>query len=534
MAFTQFLFKNLDHFKKKFFLIFVAGIINGALIFFIPVLLAQFIKQEFSFVSLKQLFVSLILVYGAGLVVQWCIRNYGEALASKFSTHLREKYFHLFQKLSIEKLQERHSGYRISLLDRVAESSASLIFRIFWILSHSISGIILFFYFTAQESFFLAVYNIVILSFFIGVSLFFSKKIATIASELNKTKAAFIEKYIDFMSNLITIKKLGIQSFANKKIGEHVEKNQNKIAHLQRYHAKRWFVLHMIYGIAFLSTIFFFLYQIAEQKISPAVLILFIAAFAIIRWQIEALSEYVKDLMQISQYITSLEEVAQEKQVYGDKNLHDWKTLHCEGISYFYKKRKYPVKMPNINLTKGEKIAIIGKSGVGKTTALNILSNWIQPQQGNCFIDRIPYKEIAPEFFTKRIAFVAQETELFNMSLEENITLGKNMRKEKMLQLLRELDLKSLLEKINNNLQVKIGEKGIRLSSGEKQRINLLRAILLDKEIYFLDEPTAHLDAHTEENVVRFLQKYLTRKTVIIVTHKLALKNICDRVYEMS
>ncbi len=535
MGFTRFLFRNLDAFRARFFTIFIIGIFNGAAAFLIPVLLAEFTKGPFDITRLQQLFIYIIIIYAIALLLQRFIRYYGEALAFHFGNYIREKYFIKFQHLPVKKLQEHHSGYRLAVLNRVADSMGSLLMRIFWVISQSIATIILFFYFTARESFFLAILNMVILTIFVAINLFFAKKIAFYADNLNKDRASLLEKFADLMSNLLTIKKLGIQDFTNKIINIGVQQNKEKINQMQRYHAKRWLVLHIIWAIAFLSTIFFFLYQIAIGKMTVAILILFLTAFGMIKWQMEMISEYIKDLLEIAKYIETLEEVAN----YDEKRDHareitTWKSIQVKDICYTYDTHKKPIIIPYFSINKGEKVCITGKSGIGKTTLLNILGNWIQPQKGIPKIGNIEYSAIDQEFFTKHMTFVSQETELFNMSIEENITLGKQIEKRKLLSLMKEVDLDILMEKIHNNLSMKVGEKGIRLSSGEKQRMNLLRAILLNKDIYLLDEPTSHLDANTEKRVLQFLGKYLKNKTVIIVSHRPAVKAICDRVYEMQ
>lgn len=534
MAFIRFLFKNLDQFKPAYLLTFLAGMGNGTLSFLIPLLLAEFTKSSFNLIAFQRLLFYILLCYMGSLFLQWLIRRHGEAIAQQMGNHIREKYFAKFQALSLHDLQRHHSGYRLALLNKVADSMNLLLFHIVWTISSSIPVIILFFSFTAKESIPLAFLNIVILTFFVVVSFFFSKRIAVLADELNKNKASMLKRLIDFMTNLVTIRKLGIKSFATATLHKDISKNQEKIQELQNYHARRWFTLHAIYGIAFLSTITFFLYKIAGGKISSAILILFIAAYGMVRWQIENLSEYVKQLMEISYYITALDGITSTKKQKATFIPSSWRELRAQDASFTYAPQKKPLTIPSFTLREGEKICIRGKSGEGKTTLLQLIAKLRQPQHGSFFVDSVPYADIAEDFFATHTVFVSQETELFDASLEENLTLGKKIRKEDLMRMLKDLDLHHLLEKTHDTRSLHVGEKGINLSSGEKQRINLLRAVILDRDIYLLDEPTAHLDAQTEQKVVAFVKNHLRSKTIILVSHNKSIQSFCSRIYEIK
>jgi len=113
----------------------------------------------------------------------------------------------------------------------------------------------------------------------------------------------------------------------------------------------------------------------------------------------------------------------------------------------------------------------------------------------------------------------------------ENITLGQKIEEKAIFDIFDKLDLLSWVRNLEDGLETIVGEKGIKLSAGQKQRINLIRGVLLNREIVLLDEPTSHLDSATEKKVIDFLADYLSDKTAIIVSHREALRKICDRCY---
>ena len=129
------------------------------------------------------------------------------------------------------------------------------------------------------------------------------------------------------------------------------------------------------------------------------------------------------------------------------------------------------------------------------------------------------------------LVFVSQEVELFDLSIRDNLCLGKEVSEEKIMQLIDEAGLMNWYKELPNGLETMVGEKGIKLSAGQKQRLNLIRGILIDKELYFFDEPTSNLDAVSEEKITNMIEKYLEDKTYVIVTHRPKLKKLCNKHY---
>lgn len=117
--------------------------------------------------------------------------------------------------------------------------------------------------------------------------------------------------------------------------------------------------------------------------------------------------------------------------------------------------------------------------------------------------------------------------------LSENVTLGADIPDNVLLEWFRDFGLDGWLSRLKRGLDTRVGEKGVALSAGQRQRLNLVRGLLLNRDGYILDEPTSHLDAETEALVVRALKKRLSGKTAVIVTHRPALQSLCQRAYEM-
>ena len=185
----------------------------------------------------------------------------------------------------------------------------------------------------------------------------------------------------------------------------------------------------------------------------------------------------------------------------------------------------------NLNLRKGEKVAVVGKSGAGKTSLLQILNGINDLETGNVLIKGRDIRDFKKDELHKSVGTVFQEAWLFQGTLKENISLDSNHIQEKeIINIFRELLGEENFFRENEALDFSIKDRGSNLSGGQKQIISLVRCLAPNPSILLLDEPTSALDIHAESMVIRGLKRIWAEKTVVVVTHKLSLMSICDRV----
>ncbi|HYF04852.1 MAG TPA: ABC transporter ATP-binding protein, partial [Patescibacteria group bacterium] len=406
-----------------------------------------------------------------------------------------------------------------------------------WAVSFGVVNVILFFYITTLQSPKLAAFNALVLLVFAVVSNLFSKRIAQLNRAISEKHAVLMEAFSDFMTNIKTVKRLGVYAFAEGLISrrEYAANEQAFVG--SRFHAKRWFILHSIYFFGMWATFAFLLYNITQGTGSASILILYSSIFISIRLYIERLSEIIKfayehkgNVLALQQLFAGVDKaVAHVTQKVDVKN---WEQIVLNGISFQYAESTRPIQIPEFALRSGEIVGIVGESGQGKSTLLNILFGAIELID-SVSIDGEVLRSIEP-FAKTHMAYVSQEVELFNLSLKENLLLGRKLNQKVLDQGLVSLGLKAWVESLEKGLETIVGEKGVKLSAGQKQRINLLRGLLLEKDILLLDEPTSHLDQETEQLAIAYLKNALQGKTAVIVTHKLEVLSLCDRIYEMQ
>ncbi len=190
-----------------------------------------------------------------------------------------------------------------------------------------------------------------------------------------------------------------------------------------------------------------------------------------------------------------------------------------------------PLILDNVNLTieAGEKIALVGASGGGKTTLMQILLGLYLPNKGQVYFDNIPVSEIGLDVVRNNIASVLQHPALFNDSIRMNLTLGRQFTDKDLWQALEIAQLANVVIDMPNQLDTLVGRNGIRLSGGQRQRLAVARMVLTDPGIVILDEATSALDTTTEHNLHRALNRFLEGRTTLIIAHRLSAVRQADR-----
>lgn len=212
-----------------------------------------------------------------------------------------------------------------------------------------------------------------------------------------------------------------------------------------------------------------------------------------------------------------------------------FRSLSFKNASFSYLKgKKQILKNINLKLNKGEMIAIIGESGSGKTTMIDLMLGFIEPDKGNLIFNDRDTKDIK-ENWKSCFAYLPQRPLLLDRSIKENITLGHQTIDEiKLLKAVEKSNLKDFVKNLPNKLETVIGENGNKISGGQRQRIALARAIFNDKQILILDEPTSALDKSNEEDIIKELKKLSRNTAIVLVTHSTDYLKYFDSVYNIS
>jgi len=221
-----------------------------------------------------------------------------------------------------------------------------------------------------------------------------------------------------------------------------------------------------------------------------------------------------------------------------DKEINFKREISIKDISFKYPTIERDI-LKNFNLTikKGETLGIVGKSGNGKSTLMNILLGFLKPYRGSVTIDDIELDDESVRSWRSKIGYVSQEIFLLDASLGENIAFGLDrdeIDSEKLNRVISLASLGELVDTLSDGVDANIGERGTRLSGGQRQRIGIARALYYDSEILFFDEATSSLDSETQRDISNAIAS-LSHKglTMIIITHRLSTLDGIDRIIEI-
>ena len=185
----------------------------------------------------------------------------------------------------------------------------------------------------------------------------------------------------------------------------------------------------------------------------------------------------------------------------------------------------------NVKINAGEKVAVIGKIGSGKTTILKLIMGLYQPNNGSVLIDGANIQQIRPEDIRRQFGVVMQNTYLFSGSIRENIAFGLDtISPQEIDEAANIAGVSEFTKKMNNGLDYQLSEGGKDLSGGQRQAIALARAIVRKPSIILLDEPTSAMDLTSERQIIQNLKSYFNKQTLIVVTHRMSLLQLVDRV----
>jgi ATP-binding cassette subfamily B protein len=183
----------------------------------------------------------------------------------------------------------------------------------------------------------------------------------------------------------------------------------------------------------------------------------------------------------------------------------------------------------------GQTIALVGPTGAGKSTLINLLTRFYEYDSGCIYLDGVPVHELNKSWLRANIGYVTQESFLFNGTVRENLLIGRrDATDEQLWAALESANARHFVEALPDGLGTKVGERGIKLSVGEKQRVSIARALLRNPRILLLDEATASVDTETERQIQQALDALMQNRTSFVIAHRLSTVRHADRIYVLE
>ncbi len=295
-------------------------------------------------------------------------------------------------------------------------------------------------------------------------------------------------------------------------------------------------LMHFIVSIGIAVVIWMGSYLILNNEITPGNFVSFLTALLMLYTPVKSIGNNFNSIqmsiLAIERLNATMDKIPMVIDVKNPLKLKDIKSeIIFRNVTFEYLKDRPVLKNINVNVKIGETIALVGNSGGGKTTFVNLLPRFYDVTDGEILIDGINIKDIELKNLRSHISIVFQDNFLFAGTFRENIVLNnKNVSDEIIYEALKNACLDDFVKTLDHGLDTEIGERGILLSGGQKQRLAIARAFLKDASIVILDEATSALDNKSEAVVQKAVTNLMKDRTVFIIAHRLSTIQNADRI----
>lgn len=411
------------------------------------------------------------------------------------------------------------------------------------VFTNSIRDVLIFFSIICLVFFYNPIVSLTI-SIFFGLTfttfIFFTKRQIQLRGKIiHNHSSKIIQTINEAIGAIKEIKIYNIQEFIENKFNNLNKNNEKNLLLNFFFISIPKFILESISVIVVLLIIlFYFILGTDINNILPFISLLAVSAIRII----PLVSSINLSLMTQKSLLPSLDSVYKEyvlekKKVTRKKENLLKESLVLKKVFFKYPKNNdYALKNINFKINFGDKIGIIGKSGAGKTTLINIILGLIKPTKGNIFMGKNKIN-LFNFSFKENIGYVPQDTYLLDDKIVNNIALGvasHSVDKKKLVNVTKYANIYDYIMTLPNKFETKIGNNGYRLSGGQKQRISIARALYFNPKILILDEPTSALDSKTSFNIVDKIYKNFKDITIIVVSHKKSALVNCNKIINLD
>lgn len=546
--------------KKNIIVMIISVLFLGVLDVVNPFLLSKTIEFFFGEnpnFDLKYLFISLFVCISLcyGIVIFLFIYMAG-VVEVEVANEIRKEAFEKLQILPFSYYDKTQAGWIMARLTsdsrKLAEIISWGIVDIIWGAS-TMLGIIVMLYITFVP---LALVVTILTPILFVVCMYFRKTILVSYRKVRKINSQITGSYNEGILGSKTTKTLVLEDSRNKEFTE-LCTNMKKYSIRAAVRTSLFWpiILVLAYigvGVTIRLGVGFVLGEFMGYTITASVLYLFIdytrmffdPIMTIARilsefQQAQASAERIIGLIETEVEIDDSDDVKEKYGTIINQKFENYEDLHgdisFDNVSFSYNQKDIVLKNFNLDVKQGETVALVGATGSGKSTIVNLLCRFYEPSEGSILIDGVNYKDRSIGWLHSNLGYVLQSPHLFNGSVRENVKYGKlDASDEEVNEALKAVHADKVVEKLCDGIDTVVGEGGSKLSIGEKQLISFARALIKDPKILILDEATSSIDTETEHIIQSAINKLLVGRTTFIVAHRLSTIINADKILVIS
>ena len=484
--------------------------------------------------------IALVVGYGVTRVIAFTFVEIRDALFSKVSQHsIRQISLTMFQHLHNLSLQfhlNRQTGALAKYIDRGTKGIDFLLRYVLFNIAPTffevflVSGILFYLY---------GPWYAVVTLVTIGLYSFLTFKITewrnVFRKRMNQADNDVSTKMIDSLLNFETVKYFNNEAFEANRLDQSLEEYElaaNQSRHsLSLLNIAQTFIIMV--GITIMLVMSVYGIKSGEINIGGFVVInaYMLQLYQPLNWLGSVYREIRQALTDMENMFSLLEVAPTTNDDLNDIPQSNDAEIRFENISFDYDIRRTIIKNISFTVPNGKKVAIVGPTGAGKSTISRLLFKFYDPKEGNIFINNTNVNKISQNSLRKIIGVVPQDTVLFNDTIYYNIAYGNtSATKEEVISAAQNADIHDFITILPDGYETIVGERGLKLSGGEKQRVAIARTILKNPKIFFFDEATSALDTSTEKEIQKNLENVSKGKTTLIIAHRLSTAANADNI----
>ncbi|MDB4084564.1 ABC transporter ATP-binding protein/permease [Candidatus Pelagibacter sp.] len=484
--------------------------------------------------------IALVVGYGVTRVIAFTFVEIRDALFSKVSQHsIRQISLTMFQHLHNLSLQfhlNRQTGALAKYIDRGTKGIDFLLRYVLFNIAPTffevflVSGILFYLY---------GPWYAVVTLVTIGLYSFLTFKITewrnVFRKRMNQADNDVSTKMIDSLLNFETVKYFNNEAFEANRLDQSLEEYElaaNQSRHsLSLLNIAQTFIIMV--GITIMLVMSVYGIKSGEINIGGFVVInaYMLQLYQPLNWLGSVYREIRQALTDMENMFSLLEVAPSTNDNLNDIPQSNDAEIRFENISFDYDIRRTIIKNISFTVPNGKKVAIVGPTGAGKSTISRLLFKFYDPKEGNIFINNTNVNKISQNSLRKIIGVVPQDTVLFNDTIYYNIAYGNTgATKEEVISAAQNADIHDFITILPDGYETIVGERGLKLSGGEKQRVAIARTILKNPKIFFFDEATSALDTSTEKEIQKNLENVSKGKTTLIIAHRLSTAANADNI----
>lgn len=533
------LWQYLRKYKKKVYFIIFIALVSSAISAVVPYIYGKLVDLA---IKPSTELILILKIIGAWLfltlISNWANRyvdRRGASIAAMSSNDLLLKITYHILRLPMSFHKEKRIGEVLQRVGRASDYFESIVNQAVFDLIPGFLRVVVALIILALVEWHLSLAIFLMLVFYLAATLIKTKSIIRAQKKMNK---AYEKGYGDLYNSTFNI------GVVKSSVAEIIENRRNAgnferiVVRVQDF-MNAWLGMsawqQTILGFGFVFIFGLGIIFLRAEIISAGVMVMFIGYTSLVMQPISQLSNnyrMIKRGMVTIERALKLLKIESEKYEEGI----ELKTIKGEvvfrGVSFKYKKKQLVLRDIDFSVKSGEVIALVGESGVGKSTLIDLISRYISPTKGKILIDGHDIQEVNLHSLRKNIAIVPQEISLFNDTIKNNIIYGKKRASmKKIIEVAQAANAHEFIAKLPKKYEQLVGERGIKLSTGQKQRIAIARALLRDPKILILDEATSALDSVSEKLVQEALKRLIKGRTTFVIAHRLSTISHADKIF---